>query len=531
MNQGSKSDDKVYDLAGLRRVIREHWWVIVLCCLVLGGLAFAASLVLTPRYDATAQITYAPEQAQLAAQALSSVSASGSSSTPHNIMSDALTMSTLSFAQKVGQSMGLSTDPAELLKTVKITPRQDLDVIEIRATGTDEATVVATANAFAKEFVKERQDASTQALAEAEKLLQTRIDSLSTTDRESAYGVALSQRRDDLAVLVSMGIGDYAVLQAATNPPAPYFPKPLLNLELGLLVGLILGLGLAVFLDYRDPHLKDARSLARIMEMPVIATVPAPGRKAKKGTLGTDPAIGFTQGNEALLESMRMLRSNLGTAGFGEGTRSLLVTSPVSGEGKSTLAVNLALIMALSGRRVVLVDADLRNPAIHRYLGLANGRGLSDTLAGKGAWSANVQLVDLTRFVDPQMELVRKPAHFLCLTSGPTPSNASEMLESPAMSGMLAELEDLADYVILDGPPMLTASDALTIAKQAGGVLVCSKLGEETADDARGTRALLTQAQAATFGIVVTGAKLKAKADYSYERRPASDGQAVAQTG
>ena len=349
MNQGQKGDEKLYDLAGFRRVIRERWWVIVLVCLVVGGMAFAASLVLSPRYDATAQITYAPEQAQLAAQALSSVNASGSSATPHNIMSDALTMSTLSFAQQVAAAMGVQTDPAELLNTVKITPKADVDVIEVTATGKDEATVVATANAFANEFVKERKDASTQALAEAGKLLQTRIDSLYAADKQSAYGVALSQRRDDLAVLVSMGVGDYAVLQPATAPAAPYFPRPMLNLELGLLVGLILGIGLAVFLDYRDPHVKDPRSLARIMDMPVIGVLPSPGRRAKKNSFGSDPAIGFGQGNEALLESMRMLRSNLGTAGFGDGRRSHLITSSIEGEGKSTLAVNLALIMALSG--------------------------------------------------------------------------------------------------------------------------------------------------------------------------------------
>jgi succinoglycan biosynthesis transport protein ExoP len=531
MNQGFNSDEKVYDLAGLRRVMRERWWVVLLVCVAVGGAAFAASLVLSPRYDATARITYAPEQAQLAAQALSSVGGSGSSGTPHNIMSDALSMSTLTFAQQVANAMGAQTDPAELLKTVGIAPKQDVDVIDIKATGKDEATVVATANGFANEFVKQRKDSSTQALAEAQKLLQSRIDSLSPIDKASPYGVALSQRRDDLAVLVSVGIGDYAILQAATAPPAPYFPRPLLNLEIGLLLGLILGVGLAVLLDYRDPHIKDRRSLEHIMEMPVVGTVPAPGRKSKRNSHGTDPAIGFGQGNETLLESMRMLRSNLGLMGFGESKRSVLVTSSVAGEGKSTLAVNLALIMALSGHRVVLIDADLRNPAIHRYLGLANVRGLSDTLAGRGSWSTNVQRVDLSRFVDAGMELVRRPAQFLCLTSGPTPSNASETLESPAMGRVITELEDLADYVILNAPPLLVASDALTIAQHAGAVLLCSKLGAETGAEAQQTRALLAQVQAATFGIVVTGEKVKTKSQHSPERRAESDREAIAPAG
>jgi capsular exopolysaccharide synthesis family protein len=520
VNQGFNNEEKVYDLARLRRVIRERWWVVLLVCLAVGAAAFAASHVLSPRYDATAQITYSPEQAQLASEALYSSGTSGTAGTAHNIMSDALTMSTLSFAQRVAGTMGVGTDPATLLKTVKITPRQDVDVIDVKVTGGDEAAVVSTANAFANEFVKGREEASTQALAEAQKLLQARIDSLSPADKQSAYGVALSQRRDDLAVLISTGISDYAILQAATAPPAPYFPRPFLNLELGLLVGLILGLGLAVLLDYRDPHIKAQRSLEQIMEMPVIGMAPSLGRTSRKKPRGTGRTIGFGQGNEALLESMRTLRSNLGLLGFGEGKRSVLVTSQVAGEGKSTLAANLALIMALSGRRVVLIDADLRSPTIHSCLGLANVRGLSDTLAGKGSWAANAQCVDLSRFVDPGMELVREPAQFLCLTSGPTPSNASEMLESPAMARVIAELGELADYVILDGPPMLASPDAVTMAKFTGAVLLCSKLGETTAAEAQQTRTLLAQAQAASFGIVVTGAKLKAKREYSSEHSP-----------
>jgi succinoglycan biosynthesis transport protein ExoP len=540
VNQGSDKEDKVYDLSRLRRVIRERWWVVLLVCLAVGCVAFAASQVLSPRYDATAQVTYSPEQAQLASEALYSSGTSGATGTAHNIMSDALTMSTLGFAQRVATTLGVGTDPATLLKTVKITPRQDVDVIDVKVIGRDEAAVVATANAFANEFVKGREVASTQALAEAQKLLQARIDSLSPTEKESAYGVALSQRRDDLAVLISTGISDYAILQAATAPPAPYFPRPFLNLELGLLVGLIFGLGLAVFLDYVDPHIKEQRVLAQIMEMPVIGMVPSLGRTTRKKARGAGRTIGFGHGNEALLESMRTLRSNLGLLGFGQGRRSVLVTSQVAGEGKSTLATNLALIMALSGRRVVLIDADLRSPTIHSSLGLPNVRGLSDTLAGRGSWSANAQCVDLNRFVDPGMDLLQGPAQFLCLTSGPTPSNASEMLESPAMGRVIAELVELADCVILDGPPMLAASDAVTIAKHAGAVLLCSKLGETTAAEAQQTMTLLAQAQATALGIVVTGARVQAKPAYSSERctaletsaAPAApDMEAIAQAG
>lgn len=519
------NDDKLYDFARLRTVIRERWWVIVLVCLVVGGLAYGASLVLAPRYSATAEVTYAPEQARLASQALSSA---GASAGVHNLMSDALSISTLGFAQRVRDSLGVGTDPAVLLATVKITPKTDVDVISIKASGGDAAVAVRTANAFADQFVQERQDTATQALTEARKLVQARIDSLTPAEKDLAYGVALAQRRDDLEVLISMKIGDYAVLQPATTPPAPYFPRPVLSLEIALVVGLILGLALAVLLDYLDPRVKDQHTLERLLEMPVIGTIPAPTRRARRRSAG-DPAIGFGEGHEPLLESMRMLRSNLGMLGLGDTKRTVLVTSPIAAEGKTTLAVNLALIMALSGHRVVLVDADLRNPAVHRRLGLPNARGLADALSQDGSWTADVQSVDLSRFVSRYMKLVREPARFLCITSGLLPSNASELLESEALPRMLREMEELSDYIVVDGPPLLAASDSLVLAQQVDAVVLSSKLGLVTDADVLQAKRLLGQAQVDVLGVVVSGAKIRMRPEYGPVRRTAPDGEIWAQ--
>jgi capsular exopolysaccharide synthesis family protein len=515
------SEEKVYDFARLWAVVRARWWVVVVTCLVVGGLAYGASLVLPPRYSATAQIAYSPEQAQQASQALS---AAGTSGGVHNIMSDALSMSTLDFAGRVSAALGSNIDPADLLKAVKVTAQTDLEVIDAKVSGADPATVVATANAFADEFVKQRREMATQVVADAQALIQARIDSLTPAERDSAYGAALALRRDDLAVLQTTNIGDYAILQAATTPPYPYFPRPFLNLEIGLVVGLILGVALAVLLDYLDPRIKEARTLERIMDVPVIATVPSASRREKRKS-GWTTGIGFGEGHEALLESMRTLRSNLGMLGFGDTKRSLLVTSPAAGEGKSALAVNLALIMALSGRRVVLIDADFRSPTVHRRLGLPNARGLADALSPDGSWAASIQSVDLGRFVSPGMTLVRQPARFLCLTSGPLPSNASEILGSGAMPRMLAEIAEIADYVVVDGPPLIGASDSLVIAQQVDGVVLSSKLGVVTDADAVQAKRLLAQAQAEVAGVVVYGPEVKAKGERSHDRSTTPDGE------
>jgi tyrosine-protein kinase len=526
MRPGTTADDRVYDFARLRRVVRERWWVILAVTLAFGLLAFGASLLLSPRYSATAQIAYAPEQAQLASQALSSA---GTAGTPHNLMSDALMMSTLTFGDRVRGTLGLGTDPEKLLKSVKITPKPDVDVIEVRASGGDRAAAVALANAFAEQFVAQRQETAAQALAEAQKLVQTRIESLTPDEKNSAYGLALSQRRDDLAVLVSMKIGDYTILERATSPRSAYFPRPFLNLELGLLLGLILGFGVAILLDYFDPRVKDERALARITGLPIIGTVPPGPGGAKTSRAEVRLAVGFSEGNEPVLEAMRMLRSNLVTLGLGEHKRSLLVTSAVSGEGKSSLAANLGLVMAFSGHRVVLIDVDFRNPALHERLGLSNSSGLGEALLDKGTWQSRIQTVRLSRFVSPGMTPLRSRGEFLCLTSGHSPNNASELLESGVLGQLITELGEYADTVILDGPPVLGASDSISVAKQVDAVLICAELGHETDSELAEMRRLLGHARAQVLGLVVSGVKPMTRVEPAPDRRSTPDGEVWAQ--
>jgi Mrp family chromosome partitioning ATPase len=201
------------------------------------------------------------------------------------------------------------------------------------------------------------------------------------------------------------------------------------------------------------------------------------------------------------------------------------------------LAVNLALTMALSGDRVILVDADLRNPAIHRYLGIPNAEGLGDVLLDKAvSWSTKIQAVDLAPFIGPRISMGRRTADgeapvskFLCLTSGSVPGDPTELLESNALGDMLAELQGISDYVILDGPPMLMASDSLLLAQSVDAVILASTLGRETAAEAIQVRQLLARAEITAMGIVICGGKTQSREGYYY--RPGHEGGATVRRG
>jgi Mrp family chromosome partitioning ATPase/capsular polysaccharide biosynthesis protein len=526
MNTVTDRDDKGHRFARFLATLRERWWVVLFTLIVVGGLAFAVSLLLEPRYSATAQLAYSARDAQSASQALSDA---GTAGLPHNISSDALTLQTSAFADRVSLAMGGAVSPEDLRSSTKASSDPQVDVIYVKTTAPDPNLVADIANAFADEFVKARQEELQGLLQAALEFAEGRIDSLTPEEKKSEHGLELEQQRDTLAMLLSNEITDYKVLERAATPTSAYFPRPFLNLLWGLCAGLVLGLALALLLGSLDRRIKDRSTLERVMDLPVLGVMPMTSRKKGGRASGGSSAVGFRKGHEALLESMRMLRSNLKVLGFGDTRRSVLITSTAPGEGKSTLAVNLALSMALSGDRVILVDADLRNPTIDRYLDIPNVEGLADALMDKSvAWSERIQAVDLAPFVDPRIASARRTADdetavskFLCLTSGTLPGNPTEVLESPAMTGLLAELQGISDYVILDGPPMLLASDSLVLAQSVDAVILASTLGKETAAEANQVRQLLARAEITALGLVICGARPQSREGYYY--RPGHD--------
>lgn len=535
MSVPADRDDKPRRLARFPAIVRERWWTVLLTIIVIAGLALGISLLLEPRYGATAQLSYSARGAQLASEALSSA---GTAPLTHNISSDALPLRTYDFAGRVSKAMGGSPSGASLLSSVRVASNPALDLIEIRAVGSDPFEAAKIANACASEFVKERQEGTERLLAQAQSLVQARIDSLSANEAASARGIALKQQADDLALKLSMHLADYEVLQDAIVPTSAYFPRPLLNLLLGLAAGLILGLILVSTLNYLDRSIKDRATLERVMELPALGTMPLPTRRRGKGTSISSSAVGFAEGHEVLLESMRMLRSNLKVLGFGDSKRSVLITSATPGEAGPTLAVNLALSMTLSGDRVILVDADLRHPTIHSYLGIPNEQGLGDALMDDPAsWSTKVQAVDVARFVSPQMSPAKKPAsgdapvsRFLCLTSGSLPGNPTEILESEAMTEVLGESQGISDYVILNGPPMLVASDSLILAQSVDAVVLASRLGTETAADLIQVKQLLARAEIPVLGLVICGPRQRSRGGY-YFYRADHEGRAAVRKG
>lgn len=302
----------------------------------------------------------------------------------------------------------------------------------------------------------------------------------------------------------SSPVGLYAG-DSARLPTSPSSPNLRLNLALGALLGLAAGIGYATLRHSLDRRVRDPREIERIVNTSVVGSLPY----AKD--LGSDRRVlSLIDAGETatpLAESLRELRTNLQFMDVDSPPRTIVVTSPLPGDGKSTLAANLAVSLAAAGSPVVLVDADLRRPTIAGMFGLPDGAGLTDVLAGRS------EIVDVVHNADPTGNLV-------VMTAGRIPPNPSEVVGSVRMRDLLRTLSEHA-FVIVDSPPLIPVTDGAVLSTAADGALVVVSAGKTTFDMLDKAKTNLDKANARMLGIVLnrvprTGAQA---AYYGYQFR------------
>jgi receptor protein-tyrosine kinase len=295
------------------------------------------------------------------------------------------------------------------------------------------------------------------------------------------------------------------VVTSATVPHTPASPKPVRNTLLGLIAGLFLGVVAAFVRDSLDSRLKtpaeveEHLGLARVGQL----TESAFGRTVS-GTNGRrrfDP-IDF--------EAARIMRTNLDTLDPDSKLRSLVVTSPLPAEGKSTVAIALGWASAIAGKRTLLVGCDLRKPVLSERLGLRATPGLSDALLGKANPKDVLQAIDLgpTNGANGGAA-VPGGNRLVCITAGTQVAGPAEVLASDRFSDFLDQVTSVYDLVVLDTSPMLSVVDTRELLPLVDGVVICARSYQTTRDHARATRKALEHASTRLAGLVVTGVRLR----------------------
>ena len=271
-------------------------------------------------------------------------------------------------------------------------------------------------------------------------------------------------------------------LELASVPATPVRPKRAQNIIFAGLLGLFLGLGLALLMELIDDRINSPEEAERVLRLPTLGNVPLIEEEGLR-------LIRDISTFSPLMESYRTLRTNINFAAVGSTVRSIVVTSSVPAEGKSTTCANLAMAMAMDGRRVIIVDADLRRPSQHYLFKISSSPGLTDILVG-------------THTIEEVLQPTSVPGVSI-IPAGSPPPNPAELLGSDTMGAFLAHAETLADVVLLDSPPTLAVADGAVLAARADGVLLVIAYGETKKGSTKTAREMLGRANANVLGVVL----------------------------
>lgn len=444
------------DIRDYALVLRKRWRLITMCLLLAVAAALAATLATAPTYRASAQLFVST-----ATGADSNVAGlqQGGQFAQQRVKSYADIVDSPPVTEAVIRELGLEVSTQRLAD--QISASAPLDTVLINVDVTDE--------------------------------LPARAQLIANSVAERFTAVASELERPEGGQTSPVKV---SVVRPADLPEAPVAPRPVLNLMLGLLAGLAVGVGAAVLRETLDTSLKGAQEVQTALDLPTLGLIAYDSDAVRR------PLIVHVDPHSARAEAFRQLRTNLQFVDVDHKPRSIVVTSSVAGEGKSTTTSNLALALTQAGLQVILVEADLRRPRLAEYLGLEGAAGLTDALVGRAHLDELLQ-----PWGDGSLQV---------LASGPFPPNPSELLGSLQMSELLRDLESRCDLVLLDAPPLLPVTDAAVLSANASGAIVVVRCGSTTREQASRAVDILRGVDAHVYGVVLNMVPGRGSDGYQY---------------
>lgn len=293
-----------------------------------------------------------------------------------------------------------------------------------------------------------------------------------------------------------MKVENVQVIDEAQPNLNPIKPRPILNMAIAGVLGLMLGIFLVFLIEYLDNTIKTAEDVEKHLGLAVLGAIPV----VKGEDIGL---ISMTDPKSPVTEAFRTLRTNIQFSSIDKEIKTLIVTSSSPTEGKSTISINLASIIAQNDKKVLLIDCDLRKPRVHENIGLANMEGLTNVLMG------DKDLYDVVH----EYEDV---SNFYILTSGPIPPNPAELLGSRRMKEFLDNIKDDFDMIILDSPPIGLVTDSAVLSNIADGLLYVIAVGQTDIEVIKAGKELLYKAKANIIGVVLNKIPIEGRSSYRY---------------
>jgi polysaccharide biosynthesis transport protein len=490
-----------------------HWvWLIVLGTVLGAGAAYVSSRLTTPVYAAstTLLINEAPSSGKTT-DYTSILTSERLARTYSEMMTKRPVM------EEVRKTLGLSDSPDVLARRVTVNLVRDTQLVVLQVEHEDPELAKNLADTIPVEFARQNTALQAERYSDSKANLTKEIDTLKEqitakqdainaigTEKSAAKDAELSRLNSELTQLrqssafllqsyenirlaEAQSTSNIVVVEKAQVSTIPVRPRTLQNTLLGTVVGLLLSMGIIFLIEYLDDRVRSPEQIDKILKLPVVGLIARMTNVAARGQAGL---IAVREPRSPIVEAFRSLRTNIQFAGVDQPIRTLLVTSAGPSEGKSTVAANLAVVMAQAGLKVVMVDCDLRRPTVHKQFEMPNRAGLTDVmLQDPNQWNGVMQPTGVN--------------NLSIVMSGSLPPNPSELLGSKRMQQFMAYLHKSCDIVIIDAPPLLPVTDALVLSPVTDGVVMVIDYGGTRIGEALQGKTQLDQAGARILGVVM----------------------------
>ncbi|MDX2376588.1 polysaccharide biosynthesis tyrosine autokinase [Microbacterium sp. LRZ72] len=437
------------------RIFRRSWLLIVIFAMVGATAAWAVTATTEAEYSATSAAFVASESGGTLNELTQ-----GNAFTERRVNTYAQLLVEPIVTESVIEDFGLEISPAAFAGQIGVSIPVDTTMLEVTVTDASPSVAASLANALITS-------------------LATVVEEIETT---AVTGTPTIDANGDPVIVEAAPPVQITQVRFAETPTSPVSPSLMLNLLIGIAAGFALGVLAAILRDLIDTRVRTLEDVEAITTAPIVGAIPQVGRGRQSSILAEhDPG-------SPSAESFRILRTNLQFLDI-DGPATFVLTSPSSGEGKSTITTNLATSIAANGVRVLVVEADLRRPQVHSYFGLEGGAGLTDILIGRA------ELADVVQsWRSPNLHV---------LASGRIPPNPSELLGSQQMRELMVQLQERYDVVLYDTPPVLPVPDAAILSRNVGGVLLVASIDRTRRDEIRSAVAALQKVNAHISGVVV----------------------------
>lgn len=503
-------------LADYAAILRRRKWIILALPIVAAVSAYLVSATQSSLYQANAKVLV---NRTSIVSAIAQVSDPAIGDPTRFLATQASVARSPALAARVARAAHIrGVTGGELLGASSVNPEANADILDVTVSWPNADGAVRLANAYAVGYTRYKTQLDTERVNHALAIVRQQIkDAKSSGTTSSETYNTLLQYQAQLETIGTLLAGNTSVLKPAEDA-AKIRPKPLKRAVLGGLLGIVLGIALALLAEALDRRVRSEEELEQVLGVPLLGRVPAPPRHASD----VNELVLITEPESIEAESIRRLKTSIEFLNLERGARTIMVTSAVPREGKSTTVANLAVAFARSGRRVALVDLDLRRPFLHRFFRTGVGLGMTDILVGSETVAGALRPLAVAggvmpvppsrngkpRTAGPRTEPAAAQTTLSLLPAGTVPSTGieslSDVLENERLSSVLDELADQFELVLVDTPPLLSVGDAMSLTARVDAVLLVLHTGIQRPLVHELARQLHSS-QAPTLGFALTG--------------------------